>query len=186
MAATATTPLSNPAGKSSFCFKLLSALTNPCSCVPPSTARPSSWHQPSAAATPSPGRVRACCRARRPRRRDTSSREDRCGCPAGATRSRPAGPWSRPRTAPGPTRGPTAPRPRVPPSSYCGGSHTASLRTCGSRSALPRRMRESCSRTTTVPDFQEGRLMAMERTPNGVRHDIFVADSPPPGEGHNP
>src|SRR5437660_2519906 len=53
------------------------------------------------------------------------------------------------------------PRPRVAPSSYSAGSHTASLRACGSPSGLPARIFESCSRMTTVPVDQRGRLSAI-------------------------
>ncbi len=53
------------------------------------------------------------------------------------------------------------PRPWPAPSSYCGGSHAASWRTCGSRRGLSRRILESCSSTTTVPDFHWGRFRAI-------------------------
>src|SRR5690349_10740822 len=45
----------------------------------------------------------------------------------------------------------TGKRRRVP-SSYCGGSHTASLRTCGSPQGFVLRTLETCSSTTTVPE----------------------------------
>src|SRR5262245_16811031 len=51
----------------------------------------------------------------------------------------------------------TGKRRRVP-SSYCGGSHTASLRMCGSPQGLFLRTCETCSSTTTVPDGPVCRL----------------------------
>src|SRR6266850_7912223 len=52
-------------------------------------------------------------------------------------------------------------RPWPAPSSYCGGSHSASLRTCGSPRGLSLSTLEACSSVTTVPGFHVGRLSAM-------------------------
>ena len=54
--------------------------------------------------------------------------------------------------------------PAARPSSYCGGSQTASLRTCGSPSGLPLRIFDVCSSTTSVPAEPLGRLSAIGET----------------------
>src|SRR5882672_2064709 len=69
--------------------------------------------------------------------------------------------WARPEPVK-PTRSYSTGKRRLPPlSSYCGGSHTPSLRTCGSPSRLFLRIFETCSSTTSVPDGPLGRLMVM-------------------------
>src|SRR5487761_2014804 len=63
-------------------------------------------------------------------------------------------------------RRPGPPRPcLVMPWSYCGGSHTPSLRTCASPSGLPSRIFEVCSSTNSVPAVPLGRLIAMTILP---------------------
>ena len=61
------------------------------------------------------------------------------------------------------------PRPRVAPSSYCGGSHTASGRTCGSPSGLSASTLDVCSSTTTRPDRRGGRFRAIATPANEPR-----------------
>src|SRR2546423_9158821 len=60
-------------------------------------------------------------------------------------------------------------RPRNP--SYCGGSHTASLRADGSPSGLSLRISELCSTTTSVPAAPLGRFSAMDRNRTSEKRD---------------
>src|SRR5437016_3887752 len=59
------------------------------------------------------------------------------------------------------------PRPRPAPASYCGGSQSASLRTCGSPRGLSLSTLEACSSVTTVPGFHLGRFSAILRRGGG-------------------